>query len=172
MSQPLKIQMDSVPKLRFDTVESTPENKIIANQLLQEKLVNDDHKKNIVNFFDAVDVWNDIKGVRALPLELAIKNNSQDKDTTYESLIDRSFTVCDTIPKDGASLEELIRKSVIKRLAYETITYGTRYYIQANFYENIHVENVTQRMYKHDNFVIQYFLAEVKVNRMLIRKPY
>ena len=167
----LTIQMNSVPKLRFESVESTPENKEIANDILRSKLNDDNGFSNYINFFSASNIWKIIKSIRSMPLEMAINQNLISKDTTYESLIDRKITICDTIPKEVGSIDELIKRSLIKRLAYETNIYGTEYYIQSSFYEKIKVLSLTQKTIDiTNNMKISYFIAEVNISRMLIKK--
>lgn len=177
MSQTLKINMESVPKIRFSTVESSPENKMLANKILHEKLLDNSGSRHVVNFFNAADVWKDIKRTDSVPLEMAIRNNSVDLSTEFENLVTKSITLKDTIPtiydtSNRKDMMELIRRALIKRFSYETINYSTRYYVRSDFYEQLEVENLSQRIYTSEFLKIKYFIAEVKVSNMLIKKPY
>lgn len=171
--QGLKIQMDSVPKLKFQTVDKTPENKRIANQIIQEKLSEKDKSSNNMEFFDPAMIWYNIKSANSMPLQMAINQSLTTKNTKYKQLIDRTITLIDTIPiNESHNIDNLILKCLIKRLAYETQTYGTHYYIRHTFFDDIEIKNITKKIYKTKKFSINYFIATVNIPKVLIETCY
>lgn len=175
MTQQLKIQMDSVPKIKFSSVDKTPENKKIANKVIRDKLNESiKYNENVKEFFDTSIVWDKIKGVNSMPTQMAIVNSLNFKDITHKQLICKNITVCDVIPKtyDSENIDDLVIRAMLKRLSYETKAYGTHYFLEKTFYDYLEIKSVVKKTYKTTMFNIKYFIATIKLNNMLIETFY
>lgn len=175
MTKQLKIQMDSVPKIKFSSVNKTPENKKIANKVIRDKInENTKHTGNAKELFDASIIWDKIKGTNGMPTQMAVNNSLIFKDITNKQILGKNITVCDAIPKnyDSGDINELIIKALFKRLNYETMTYGTKYFLLKTFYEDLEIKDVVKKTYKTSKFNIKYFIATIKLNKMIIQTFY